>query len=88
MNMLCTPPTGTSNIPSEAVVQLAYANPGQQKTTSTHTNEESLVRDLVAIAMQEPPIRTERVLALKKALADGTYKIDPWAIASAMCKVM
>jgi flagellar biosynthesis anti-sigma factor FlgM len=40
--------------------------------------------DLVAAALKQPEVRTDRVSAVSEAIASGTYKIEPHAIASAI----
>jgi len=42
------------------------------------------VGDLVASALKQPEVRADRVSALREAVASGTYKVDPQAIASSM----
>lgn len=44
----------------------------------------SSVGDLVTAALQQPEVRADKVSALREAVASGTYKVDPQAIASSM----
>jgi flagellar biosynthesis anti-sigma factor FlgM len=44
----------------------------------------SAVGDLVAAALKQPEVRTDKVAALKAAVSSGTYKVDPDSIASSM----
>jgi flagellar biosynthesis anti-sigma factor FlgM len=44
----------------------------------------SSVGDLVAAALNHPEVRADKVAAIREAIASGTYKIDPHAIASAI----
>jgi flagellar biosynthesis anti-sigma factor FlgM len=44
----------------------------------------SSVGDLVTAALKQPEVRADRVSAIREAIASGTYKVEPHAIASAM----
>ena len=65
--------TGKTAQPNQQSVQL----PQDHVTVSS-------VGDLVAAALKQPEVRADRVSALKEAIASGTYKVDPHAIASAI----
>jgi len=42
------------------------------------------VGDLVTAALQQPEVRADRVSAIREAIASGTYKVEPQAIASSL----
>jgi flagellar biosynthesis anti-sigma factor FlgM len=42
------------------------------------------VGDLVTTALNQPEVRADKVSALRDAIASGTYKVEPEAIASSI----
>jgi flagellar biosynthesis anti-sigma factor FlgM len=42
------------------------------------------VGDLVTAALKQPEVRADRVSAIREAIALGTYKVEPYTIASSM----
>jgi flagellar biosynthesis anti-sigma factor FlgM len=44
----------------------------------------SSIGDLVTAALKQPEVRADRVSTLREAIASGTYKIEPPAIASSL----
>jgi negative regulator of flagellin synthesis FlgM len=65
------PGRATASTPAAAAPRAAAGKAGQ------------LVRDMAAA----PPVDSARVNALRQAIAAGTYKPDPQAIASAMLRL-
>jgi flagellar biosynthesis anti-sigma factor FlgM len=59
--------------PDKQVVQL----PQDHATISS-------VGDLVTAALKQPEVRADRVSAIRDAIASGTYKVEPHAIASSI----
>ncbi|MGA2048181.1 MAG: flagellar biosynthesis anti-sigma factor FlgM [Terracidiphilus sp.] len=44
----------------------------------------SSVGDLVTAALKQPEVRADKVSAIREAIASGTYKVEPHAIASSL----
>ena len=63
-------------------VQSAGSPDHEDRTTLT--SGASSVQALVSEAMNNRPIRHEKVAALQQAISSGQYKLDPAAIAGAM----
>ena len=88
MNMQIDLTASASATPSDAGVRAAKSASTQPTITSLPQDHATFysVKHLVAVALQQPPIRADRVAAIKQAIASGTYVVDPRAIASAMAE--
>lgn len=53
---------------------------------ATFSTDSIAISDLAAQAMQTPEIRQSKVDSLRDAIHNGTYKVDPAAVADAMLK--
>jgi len=54
--------------------------------TTTFSSDSLAVTNLAAQAMQTPEIRQDKVDSLREAIHNGTYQVDPAAVADAMLK--
>ena len=82
-----------SNVSSVQLPSLArQVSPSAGSTAVQGTSEDRVtlgssagnVQSLTAQAMNTPPVRQEKVAALQSAIREGSYKVDPGQIASAM----
>ena len=53
---------------------------------ATFSTDTIAVADLTAKAMQTPEVRQDKVDSFRQAIQNGTYKVDPSAVADAMTK--
>lgn len=56
---------------------------GSEDRTSFKSDTQSL-SSLVSTAMSSPAIRSEKVASLQQAIGNGSYQLDPQAIAGSM----
>ena len=77
-------------LPPALSAQAADKNNAATESTTddrvTLGSSESAVRSLTAQAMEIPQIRQDKVDQIREAINNGTYNLDPLAIADAMIK--
>jgi len=77
-----------NSVASTSVSDSAEAQPSAgslgSNQLSADTATVSQISDLVAQAMNQPEVRTDKVEAIKAQIAAGTYEIDPSKIADAI----
>jgi len=84
INTTATSPVGAiSGTPAIQASKIAPPDKQSVQLPQDHATISS-VGDLVAAALKQPEVRADKVAALKTAIASGTYKVDPDAIASSM----
>lgn len=62
----------------------ASENAGLTEDRTTFSSAGAQIQSLTAEAMNTPPVRQDKVDALKQSVANGEYHLDPSAIASAI----
>jgi negative regulator of flagellin synthesis FlgM len=70
--------------PAEAVKEGTAHAQGHAPALASDSAHVSQAAQLAARAMQLPEVRTDKVAAVQKALADGTYGVDAADVAGAM----
>jgi len=76
-------PTDWSNTSSTSkAASSEYAGLTEDRTTFSSTGTQ--IQSLTAEAMNTPPVRQDKVDALKQSVASGEYQLDPSSIASAI----
>jgi flagellar biosynthesis anti-sigma factor FlgM len=70
--------------PAEALKDVPAHAGGNAPPVASDSAHVSQTAQLAAQAMQLPEVRTDKVAAVQKALADGTYNVDAADVAGAM----
>ena len=73
---------------SAAPAQPAASDPvqGADEDAATFSGSSNTVASLAAKALDTSPVRADKVEALRQAVQNGTYKIDPAEIAEAILR--
>ena len=69
---------------SAAAAIVADAQIGEDQATLS--SDSASISNLTAKAMQSPEVREDRIEALRQAIQNGSYQIDPKKIAEAMVR--
>jgi len=72
---------GNTSTAAKASPEAAAAARNDRKTPGVDVKVSSLARDLDKAAAAEPEVDTEKVKAIRQAIADKTYNVNPEAIA-------
>lgn len=82
---LTSPISDTAFLRTNGIPASKNAPPDKKSVQRSQNNATmSLTGDLVTAALNQPEIRAEKVSAMREAIASGTYKVEPLAIATAM----
>jgi len=76
--------TVTSTPTSGAEAAKVSANAAGSEQLPSDTANFSQISGLVAKAMEQPEVRTDKVEAIKAQIAAGTYEVSPSKVADAM----
>ena len=75
---------GAENTSAGVSKKPAASHPHPPETAATFSSDTATVSGLVELAMQSAPVRASKVQALQAAVSQGSYSVEPKAIASAM----
>ena len=80
--------TVTSTQRSASATQPAASDPvhGADEDAATFSSTSTGVASLAAKALETSPVRADKIEALRQAVQNGTYKIDPSEIAEAILR--
>ncbi len=86
MDVSRTLPTGLAPLPGKVVAQADRSQGAVDAGVEAGRRDVDVGGRVVARALAggQPPIDQDRVMALRLALAEGSYRIDPQALAAAM----
>jgi flagellar biosynthesis anti-sigma factor FlgM len=77
-------PTDRSNSSASKAAPSELAASTEDRTTFSSTG--TAIQSLTAEAMSTPPVRQDKVDALRQSVASGGYHLDPTSIASAIAE--
>ncbi len=77
---LLPPDRSTSSVSKPAPSEVA----GPTEDRTTFSSAGATIQSLTAEAMNTPPVRQDKVDALRQSVASGEYHLDPASIASAI----
>ena len=69
-----------------AAAEHSKTNAVAHEDTTSFSTDSVAVSDLTAKALQTPEVRQDKVNSLRQAVQNGSYKVDPQAVADAMLK--
>jgi negative regulator of flagellin synthesis FlgM len=86
VNINPTSPSSAAAVLGTSAIQAGKVAPAEKQSAQLPQDRATIssVGDLVTAALKQPEVRADKVSAIKEAIASGTYKVDPDAIASSM----